>query len=234
MATFPNASLAWLAATLTLSCGAALAQPRFADDLARFGIADSAWLTEPPRYYSGAAARITRPAAVGLGRDLRLSTGAWWGMANGNDSSYAVGGLTVMLGPHAASAAPLDMARLLARGALDASPAPFASSWLASSSSPSCMVPWLECSAFGSLEARMREQHAFLNGRHAGDDAMAGRRNFVRALSAGMRFNFPYTRTSQHGPWFLQLRVSRRSSEFKSTLPRPRRAGISLTMGTEF
>ncbi|NHZ91873.1 hypothetical protein F2P45_23125 [Massilia sp. CCM 8733] len=217
---------------LTLSCGAAMAQPRFADDLARFGIADSAWLSEPPRYYTGAATRITRPAAVGLGRDLRLSTGAWWGMANGNDSSYAVGGLAVMLGADAASAAPLDMARLLARDALDTPRAPFASSSLPSSAS--CMVPWLQCAAFGSLEARMREQHAFLNGRHAGDDAMAGRRNIVRALSAGMRFHFPYTRTAQHGPWFLQLRVSRRSSEFKSTLPRPRRAGVSLTMGTEF
>ncbi|HEX8614062.1 MAG TPA: hypothetical protein VF800_22530 [Telluria sp.] len=230
MATLPSASLAWLAATLTLSCGTALAQPRFPDDLARFGIADSAWLTEPPRYYTGAAARITRPA--GLGRDLRLSTGAWWGMANGNDSNYAVGGVTVMLGHDGASAAPVEIARLLARSALDAPPAPFASSSLASS--PPCMVPWLQCSAFGSLEARMREQHAFLNGRHAGDDAMAGRRTLVHALSAGMRFNFPYTRTAQHGPWFMQLRVSRRSSEFKSTLPRPRRAGVSLTMGTEF
>ncbi|NHZ64156.1 hypothetical protein [Massilia genomosp. 1] len=234
MATLPSASLAWLAATLTLSCGAAMAQPRFPDDPARFGIADSAWLTEPPRYYTGAAARITKPAAVGLGRALRLSSSAWWGMANGNDSNYAVGGLTIMLGHDGASAAPLEMARLLARSALDTPLPPFATSSLSSSSSPTCVVPWLQCAAFGSLEARMREQHAFLNDRHAGDDAMAGRRNFVRALSAGMRFNFPYTRSGRHGPWFLQLRVSRRSPEFKSTLPRPRRAGLSLTMGTEF
>lgn len=232
MATFPSASIAWLAAALTLSfvlpCASATAQPRFADDLARFGVADNSWLTEPPRYYSGAATRITRPA--GLGRDLRLSTSAWWGMANGYDSNYAVGGLTVTLGQDAAAAAPLEMARLLARHALDTAPFPSSSS----ASASTCMVPWLQCAAFGSLEARMREQHAFLNGRRAGDDAMAGRRSLVRQLSAGMRFHFPTTRTAQHGPWFVQLRVSRRTSEFKSTLPRPRRAGVSLTLGTEF
>ena len=227
MATFPGASIAWLAAALAFSCGMASAQ-RFPDDLARFGVADKAWLDEPPRYYTGAANAITRPA--GLGRDVRLSTGAWWGMATGNDNNYAVGGLTVMLGADPASAAPVEMARLLDRRALGIPLSPFASA----PSSRTCMVPWLECAAFGSVEARMREQHAFLNGRHPGDDVMAGRRNIVRALSAGMRFNFPYTRTAQHGPWFVQLRVSRRSSEFKSTLPRPRRAGVSLTIGTEF
>lgn len=238
MATFPSASNAWLAAALLLSftlsfnlpCGAAPAQPRFADDLARFGAADHSWLTEPPRYYSGAATRVTRPAA--LGRDLRLSTSAWWGMATGYDSNYAVGGLALTLGHDAGAGAPLDMARLLARHALDTPQAPFASSSFASS--PTCMVRWLQCTAFGSLEARMREQHAFLNGRRAGDDAMAGRRSLVHALSAGMRFHFPNTRSAQHGAWFLQLRVSRRTSEFKSTLSKPRRADVSLSVGTEF
>ncbi|RSZ58160.1 hypothetical protein HF313_00170 [Massilia atriviolacea] len=220
MATFPGASIAW--AALALSSGMATAQPRFPDDPARFGSADSAWLSEPPRYTTGAAAAIARP--LGLGRDMRLSTSAWWGMASGYDSNYAVGGLTVMLGAEPGSGAPFDMARLLARRALD-TPLP--------SSSP-CVVPWLQCAAFGSVEARMREQHAFLNGRQAGDEALAGRRNVVRALSAGMRFHFPYTRSAQHGPWFVQLRVSRRSPEFRSSLPRPRRAGVSLTIGTEF
>lgn len=165
MATFPGASIAWLAATLTLSCGIAAAQPRMANQLARFGVAESAWPPAPPGTAGRPSLRILDP-------------------------------------PLAAS--------------------------------QTCMVPWLQCSAVGSLEARTREQHAFLNGRRAGDDAMAGRRTLVHALSAGMRFHFPDTRSAQHGPWSVQLSVSRRSPTFNGNLPARRRTGISLTIGTEF
>ncbi|NHZ79179.1 hypothetical protein F2P44_07800 [Massilia sp. CCM 8695] len=222
MATFSSASRAALTAALTLSCGAALAQPRLpADDLARFGVADSSWLSEPPRYYAGAATRIPAP---GFASAMGLSTSAWWGMANSNTTNYSVGGIVLMFGQDAPPAAPVEIARLLAQRALAATPA----------ATSSCMVPWLQCAAFGSLETRIRAQNAFLNGGRASDDAMEGRRTFVHALSAGLRFDFPYTRTAEHGPWFLQLRATRRSSAFKSSLPRPRRGGVSLTIGTEF
>ncbi|MDQ1834928.1 hypothetical protein [Massilia scottii] len=222
MATFSSASTAALTVALTLSCGTALAQAHFpADDLTHFGAADNSWLTEPPRYYAGAATRIASPE---FARAMRVSTSAWWGMANSNATNYSVGGIAVMLGQDALPGAPVEIARLLAHRALAATPA----------ATSTCMVPWLQCAAFGSLEARMRAQHAFLNGRNPDDDAMAGRRNFIHALSAGMRFDFPYTRTAAHGPWFVQLRATRRSSAFKGSLHRQARRGVSLTIGTEF
>ena len=222
MATFSSASSVALTAALTLSCGAALAQPRLpADDLARFGVADSSWLSEAPRYYAGAATRIP---SSGFTRATGLSTSAWWGMANSNATNYSVGGIVLMFGQDALPGAPVDIARLLAQRALAVTPA----------ATSTCMVPWLQCAAFGTLETRMRAQNAFLNGERASDDTMEGRRSFVHALSAGMRLDFPYTRTAAHGPWFVQLRATRRSSAFKGSLPRPRRGGVSLTIGTEF
>jgi hypothetical protein len=187
--------------------------------MATFSGAFMAWLAAALPLSCGLAA-----AQVRLPEQL-----ARFGIA---DSNYAVGGATLAFGPDAAWTVPLDMPRLLARHALDTPPLPLAAYSYASA--PSCMVPWLQCAAFGSLAARMREHHAFLNGKGAGDDAMAGRRNLVHVLSAGMRFDFPTTRTARHGPWFVQLSVSRRSPEFRTTLPRQRRIGVSLSIGTEF
>lgn len=175
MTTCSSAFTAGLAAALALSCSVAMAQPRSpAGDLARIGVADSAWPAQAPPRRAGSA-------------------------------------------PGAST----EVARMLVRRAVPAAPS-------------SCMTPWLHCSAFGTLETRVLEQNAFLNGGRARDDAMYSRSKVVHALTAGMRFEFPHTRTAEHGPWFLQLKISRRSSELKIPGSRQRRAAASLTIGTEF
>ncbi|MES2019211.1 MAG: hypothetical protein V4484_22185 [Pseudomonadota bacterium] len=54
------------------------------------------------------------------------------------------------------------------------------------------------------------------------------------SLAYGTRLDFPGTRTASHGPWFLQFKVTRRSPEFRSSLPVPRHRVAALTIGTEF
>ena len=50
----------------------------------------------------------------------------------------------------------------------------------------------------------------------------------------GTRFDFPNTRTELHGPWFIQFKVTRRSPEFRSSIPVPRHRVAAVTIGTEF
>jgi lipid A 3-O-deacylase len=97
-----------------------------------------------------------------------------------------------------------------------------------------CLAPWLQCTAFGSVEGRVVAYNVFLDGRPWRDDPDVKRRKFVHDLVAGTRFDFPGTRTASHGPWFIQFKITRRSKEFRSSLPVPRHRFAALTIGTEF
>jgi hypothetical protein len=53
-------------------------------------------------------------------------------------------------------------------------------------------------------------------------------------LALSLRFEFADTRGEAHGPWFLQFKVARRSTQFRSSIPVPRHTVGMLTLGTEF
>lgn len=160
-----------------------------------------------------------------LWRDVRLNTATYWRVAAGNIQTYAAAGVAVVVGKDlpAVSPPPPGIGNKLHGSALRKG-----------SGFTSCMVPWVQCTAFGSLEARAVAYNVFLDGRLGRDDPTVKRRTFVHDLVLGSRFDFPNTRTRSHGPWFLQVKITRRSPEFRSSLPVPRHRVAAVTFGTEF
>jgi lipid A 3-O-deacylase len=160
-----------------------------------------------------------------LGHDVRLNTASYWRVAAGNIQTYAAAGLAVVIGKDlpAVSPPPPGIGNKIRTGAN-----------AKSLGLTSCMAPWIQCTAFGSVEARVVAYNVFLDGRLFQDDPSVKRRTFVRDLVYGTRFDFPNTRTEGHGPWFLQFKFTRRSPEFRSSLPVPRHRVAALTIGTEF
>ena len=159
-----------------------------------------------------------------LGHDVRLNTAAYWRVAAGNIMSYAAGGIAVVVGKDLplVSPPPPGIGNKLAREAVP--PALLTS----------CIASWLQCTAFGSIEGRLVGYNVFIDGRLFHDDSVVQRRTFVHDAVLGMRFDFPHTRTAGHGPWFIQVKATRRSPEIKSWLPIPRQRVLALTLGTEF
>jgi lipid A 3-O-deacylase len=157
-----------------------------------------------------------------LWHDVRLNTAGYWRLAAGNIQTYAAAGVAIVIGKDLPVVSP---------------PPPGIGNKISSGKGPgnvACMVPWIQCTAFGSVEGRLVAYNVFLDGRLRRDDPSVKRRNFVHDLVAGTRFDFPNTRTENHGPWFLQFKVTRRSREFKSSIPVPRHRVAALTIGTEF
>ena len=160
-----------------------------------------------------------------LGHAVRLNTATYWRIAAGNIQTYAAAGMAMVIGKQLPLVSPPPPGIGNKFGPDDARTAP---------ASTSCMVPWIQCTAFGSVEARLVAYNVFLDGRPLREDPDVKRRQFVRDLVAGTRFDFPNTRTASHGPWFLQFKVTRRSAEYRSSLPVPRHRVAALTIGTEF
>ena len=160
-----------------------------------------------------------------LWSDVRFNTASYWRLAAGNIQTYAAAGLAVVIGKDlpAVSPPPPGIGTKLATGAASKS-----------AGNVACMVPWIQCTAFGSVEGRVVGYNLFLDGRLLHNDPKARRRKFVHDLVAGTRFDFPNTRTESHGPWFVQFKITRRSREFKSPIPVPRHRVAALTLGTEF
>lgn len=157
--------------------------------------------------------------------DVHLNTAAYWRLAAGNIMTYAAGGVAVVVGKDLplVSPPPPGIGNKLTQGAASRAPV------LAT-----CLAPWLQCTAFGSVEARLVGYNLFIDGRLFHDDTVVKRRNFVHDTIVGMRFDFPRTRTAEHGPWFVQLKATRRSPEIKSWVPIPKHRVLALTIGTEF
>lgn len=159
--------------------------------------------------------------SLSIGDDVEVRTAGFWRVAAGNLMTYAAGGLAVVVGKDLPEVSP---------------PPPGIGNKLAPKrvSLPTCMWRWLQCTAFGSVEGRLMGRNLFLDGRLFRDDPSVKRRKFVTDLIVGTRFDFPDTRTAEHGPWFIQFKVTRRSREFSATVPVPRHRVAAITLGTEF
>lgn len=160
-----------------------------------------------------------------LGHDVHLNTATYWRLAAGTIQTYAAAGLSVVVGKDLplVSPPPPGIGNKLRAGA-EANLPGFTS----------CLAPWLQCTAFGSVEARLVAYNVFLDGRLGQDDPGVKKRTFVSDLVLGTRFDFPGTRSASHGPWFVQLKLTRRSPEFRSSIPVPSHRVAALTIGTEF
>jgi hypothetical protein len=175
---------------------------------------------------ASAEQRTAREAlSFDLPHDVRFNTATYWRLAAGTIQTYAAAGVAVVIGKDlpAVSPPPPGIGNKIATGEARSS-----------AGLTSCMVPWVQCSAFGSVEARVVAYNAFLDGRPFSDDPQVKRRPFVHDLVVGSRFDFPETRTASHGPWFLQVKITRRSPEFRSSIPVPRHRVAAVTFGTEF
>ncbi len=163
--------------------------------------------------------------SMDLWNDVRFNTAAYWRIAAGNIQTYAAAGVAVVIGKDLplVSPPPPGIGNKVNTGAISKGVGNVA-----------CMVPWIQCTAFGSVEGRVVGYNLFLDGRLRHSDPSVKRRKFVHDLVAGTRFDFPNSRTESHGPWFIQFKITRRSREFKSSIPVPRHRVAALTIGTEF
>jgi lipid A 3-O-deacylase len=155
-----------------------------------------------------------------LGNEVQLKTAGYWRIAAGNIMTYAAGGIAVVIGKDLPDVSP---------------PPPGIGNKLSQGFGPTtCMVKWLQCSAFGIIETRLMARNVFLDGRLFRDDPKVNRRNLVSDLMVGLRLDFPDTRSASHGPWFVQLKITRRTPEFRSSIHVPRHRVAAVTIGTEF
>jgi len=163
--------------------------------------------------------------SAALGHDVQLHTATYWRLTAGTIQTYAAAGVAVVIGKDLprVSPPPPGIGNKLGREATDAAPI-----------LTSCLAPWLRCTAFGSVEARVVAYNLFLDGRPGRNDPGVSKRTIVGDLVLGTRFDFPNSRSASHGPWFLQLKMTRRSPEFRSSLPVPRHRVAAVTIGTEF
>lgn len=152
---------------------------------------------------------------------VQMNTAGYWRLALGNTMTYAAGGLAVVIGKDLppVSPPPPGIGNKLRKQSIDLS---------------TCMAKWVQCTAFGIVETRLMARNVFLDGRLFRDDPSVRRRKVVTDLIAGLRLDFPDTRSGSHGPWFVQFKVTRRSREFSSPIAVPRHRIAAITLGTEF
>ncbi|QOY94375.1 lipid A deacylase LpxR family protein [Massilia sp. UMI-21] len=153
-----------------------------------------------------------------LAGDVRLHTAGHWRLAVGSIMSYAAAGVSVTIGKNLPLVAPAPPGIVHRVGPVDSA----------------CMWHWVQCTLVLGAEARGMAYNLFLEGRPWRDDPGVTPRRWVGELSAGLRLDFPGTRGREHGPWFVQLRATRRSAEFRAPVPVPRHTIGALTLGTEF
>ena len=159
-----------------------------------------------------------------LAGNVRLHTASHWRLALGNIMSYAAGGVSFTIGKNLPAV----------------SPAPPGILNRVSSADTACLWNWLQCTLVLGAEARGVGYNLFLQGRPWRDDPGVKPRRWVGDLTAGLRLDFPTTRGSDHGPWFVQFRATRRTPEFRMPEPAveqmraPRHTVGSLTIGADF
>ncbi len=161
--------------------------------------------------------------SANLGGGVRMNSATYWRLAAGNILTYAAGGIAVVVGKDLPAVSP---------------PPPGIGNKIANNARipalTSCLTPWLQCTAFASAEARIVGYNLFLDGRLFHDDPQVRRRKLVADLVVGLRFDLPRTRTRHHGAWFVQLKSTRRSPEFKGAVKVPWHRVAAVTIGTEF
>jgi lipid A 3-O-deacylase len=159
-----------------------------------------------------------------LWRDVQLNTATYWRIGAGNIQTYLAGGVAVVIGKDLPPVSPPPPG--IGNKSRDSSRALPAAT--------ACLKVWVQCTLFGSIEARLMAYSVFLDGRLFHDDPDVQRRAFVTDMVLGMRLDFPNTRSQHHGPWFAQLKLTRRSPEFRSNFEVPHHRVGALTIGTEF
>lgn len=137
---------------------------------------------------------------------MQLRSAVYWRLVLGNVMTHAGAGIAVALGrdlPLVVGSPSGIQNKARAVPALDAA----------------CLLKWLRCTTFASAEVRAVAYNVFLDGRIGRDDPEVDSRPFVGETSVGMRLDLPRSRSASHGPWFLQVKVTRRSKEFRSARP---------------
>ncbi|UVW28591.1 lipid A deacylase LpxR family protein [Massilia sp. H6] len=154
--------------------------------------------------------------------NIRLHSAGHWRLAVGNLMSYAAGGVTVTLGKNLPPVSPAPPGIVNRAAPLDTA----------------CRWQWVQCTVTVGAEVRGMAYNLFLQGRPWRDDPGVRPRRWVGDLTAGLRMDFPSTRGRDHGPWFAQLRATRRTAEFRvpagEALRVPRHTIGSLTLGVDF
>jgi lipid A 3-O-deacylase len=163
--------------------------------------------------------RVAWPGLSGeLAGNVRLHTAGHWRLALGSLMSYAAGGVNFTIGKNLPLVAP----------------APPGIGNRVEAADTACLWRWLQCTLVVGAEVRGMAYNLFLEGRPWKTDPGVQARRWVGDLTAGLRLDFPGTRGSDHGPWFVQLRATRRSAEFYALAPVARHTVASVTVGTEF
>lgn len=153
--------------------------------------------------------------------DTQLRTAAYWRLTAGNVMTYAGAGVMLTLGkdlPPVSSGPPAILNKVATMAPQDTS----------------CLFAWLRCTGFAGVEARAVAYNVFLDGRIGSDDPEVDSKPFVADGSVGLRLDFPRSRTTTHGPWFVQVKVTRRSEEFRSSIPVYRHTFGAITAGLEW
>jgi hypothetical protein len=150
--------------------------------------------------------------------NVRLHTAGHWRLALGSIMSYAAGGVTFTIGKNQPAVSPAPPGIVNRVAAADTT----------------CLWRWLQCTLVAGAEARGMAYNLFLEGRPWKTDPGVRPRRWVGELSAGLRLDFPATRGQDHGPWFVQMRATRRTAEFRAPVPAPRHTIGSLTLGADF
>lgn len=155
------------------------------------------------------------------GNGMQLRTAAYWRATLGNVMTQAGAGIAIALGkqlPHVVGGADGIQNTITT-----ASPANVA-----------CRFDWLRCTTFASAEVRTIAYNVFLDGRIGRDDPQVDSRPFVAETAVGMRVDLPRTRSASHGPWFVQVKVTRRSREFRSAGPVHPHTFGTITAGVDW
>jgi len=101
--------------------------------------------------------------------------------------------------------------------------------------STTCVFAWLKCAAFVEGEIRWVLRNVFLDGRVFSSDPSVDSKPLVADATAGVRLDFPATRSELTGPWFVRLSATRRSPEFNGRRGTAQSQSFgTVTVGTEF
>jgi len=168
--------------------------------------------------------RLAMPALSYAPRDgVQLRSVGHWRVAVGNVMTFVGAGATFALGK--------DLAPVGIRGpGIDTKMLPPR----AVSSDTTCLVNWLQCTLAADVEVRWMLRSIFLDGPMFRDGPSVDRRHLVADVSAAVRLDFPRTRTTWMGPWFVQFKATKRTPEFRSSKPVHSQSFGALTFGTEF
>lgn len=151
----------------------------------------------------------------------QLRTAAYWRAAIGNAMTHAGIGVAVALGkdlPDVIGATDGIQNRIQSASPIDVA----------------CLLSWLRCTTFASAELRAIAHNVFLDGRFGRDDPQVDSRPLVAETAVGLRIDLPRTRSSSHGPWFVQVKVTRRSREFRSAGPVYAHTFGTITAGVDW